>query len=300
MRWGEFCLSESTRHNFEYPGAIPRKEGVYPSLYILNVPYGSLGAVVRCAACLGLSHHSWPPWWGCGEVCWGSDALGIRICWNINLIRRGVRGCKWYMWLWSGSAWAGCPHTVTGSVWWMLAHMCRAGTWHLPWPCRAETLCRRCHWIRAEAGGLSVTYTAEMPPHSCSFFSPINIYFCPQSRQNLFFPASPSVAITLWLLKVLLLAGFGTFWFSNVSRLLSIKGWKMTFPLGMLIPEHHILCWGIQGSKCCLSFVPGIVWGAGGTAVAEQQEGELVYETLWALPVTPGSFCSFPRYLHKV
>lgn len=46
----------------------------------------------------------------------------------------------------------------------------------------------------------------------------------------------------------------------------------MTFPLGMLIPDHQILCWGTQGSKCCLCFVPGTVWGAGGQVLPWPQQ----------------------------
>lgn len=141
-----------------------------PALYTFKVFYGSVGA------CDGICWLSWPlsallgtlmELW---DVCWGPGVLSIRICWNTNLIRGGARGCEWYIWLWSDSAWPGCPQTATGSVWWMLALVCMAGTWHLPWPCRAENLCKRCHWIRVEAGGLSATYTEEMPPLFCSFF----------------------------------------------------------------------------------------------------------------------------------
>lgn len=147
-------------------------------------------------------------------------------------------------------------------VLWTLSHVCVGGTWSLPWPCRGETLCRRCHWIRQKQVAFqSLTEIRNLSP--LVFFSPINIYFCSQGKQNLFSPAFHFVAIYLWLLMVLTLAGFGTFLFSNVLRLLSTRGWKMTFPSGMPRAPCPLLR-HVRLAGLSLTFVLAIVWGAGG------------------------------------
>lgn len=152
-----------------------------------------------------------------------------------------------------------------------------------------------------EAGGLAVTYTAEMPPFSFVFFS--NKYLFLSTRQE----KKPC-----FLLLFTLLPSLFDFWWCSCLLDLGLSCFQMSWGYWGPVDERWPFPWGCSAQStvsfaeaCKAQRAVARYCVRGRRADAGEQRGpwtrqeqsssksQLVYETLWALPVKTASFYWF-------